>query len=101
MTTTTNSKVFCGTDGEHFCSVGCQVKGAHRDNALNNPWVEVKDECPCGATIFGEPATRDQCGCGTTFQLRHGGPTVTRLPLDPADYIVPDVTGDETEEWGL
>jgi hypothetical protein len=37
--------VFCGTDGR-FCSVGCQVRGEHRDWALTSPWVAIEQTEP-------------------------------------------------------
>lgn len=34
-----NRKSYCGNDGV-FCSVGCQVRGSHRDEARSDPWVK-------------------------------------------------------------
>lgn len=40
------ARVFCGTEG-HFCSIGCQVQGAHRDWAIGDPWVVVEAVVRC------------------------------------------------------
>lgn len=48
---TATRPVFCGTQGV-FCSVGCQVRGEHRDWALTDPWVLVPARRPIWGVDF-------------------------------------------------